>query len=228
MSAPRILVVDDDAELRGLIARFLRANGLAVDEAADARQMDARLEAGRPDCIVLDLMMPGESGLDVLRRLPPARRPPVIMLSALGEDVDRIVGLDAGADDYLAKPCNPRELLARIQAVLRRAPSADAPRQLGCGAWTLDLLARRVARPGVAEIELSEAEFRILAELMQHPGEVLSRERLLDATRGEGTEVYDRTIDVTISRLRKKLGAGLPIATLRGEGYRLDLAADAP
>jgi two-component system OmpR family response regulator len=222
MIGPRILVVDDDGELRGLVARYLRANGLSVDEAADARQMDARLAAGRPDCIVLDLMMPGESGLDVLRRLPRAERPPVIMLSALGEDVDRIVGLDAGADDYLAKPCNPRELLSRIQAVLRRVAPGAAPGRLSCGAWTLDLVARRVARPDAADIELSEAEFRILAELMQHPGEVLSRDRLLEATRGADAAVFDRTVDVTISRLRKKLGAALPIATLRGVGYRLD------
>jgi two-component system OmpR family response regulator len=227
--AARILVVDDDAELRGLIADFLRANGLEVRTAAGGAEMDAALAQEPVDLIVLDLMMPGEDGLGILRRLRGGNRPPVIMLSAMGEDTDRIVGLEVGADDYLAKPCNPRELLARIRAVLRRGEPAAAPEPANTlrrfGPWTLDVVERQVSRDG-AGVVLTDGEFRILSALLDRPRRVVSRDQLIEATRGTESEVFDRAIDVTISRLRKKLGPGDPIRTVRNEGYRLDLQGE--
>ena len=218
---PRILVVDDDADLRGLVAEFLGSHGLVVATAGNGSEMDAALAAGPVDLIVLDLMMPGEDGLSIVRRLHGPGRPPVIMLSAIGEDGDRIVGLELGADDYLAKPCNPRELLARIRAVLRRG---EAPAEGGAlrhfGEWTLDVAEREVRR-GHERAALTDGEFRILTALLDRPRRVVSRDQLIEATRGLESEVFDRAIDVTISRLRKKLGSGDPIRTLRNEGYML-------
>ncbi|MDB5690830.1 MAG: DNA-binding response regulator [Sphingomonas bacterium] len=229
--AARILVVDDDADLRGLIADFLAANGLEVRTAGNGSEMDAALAQEPVDLIVLDLMMPGEDGLAIVRRLRGADRPPVIMLSAMGEDTDRIVGLEVGADDYLAKPCNPRELLARIRAVLRRGDAGAVPEAQGnirrFGPWALDVVERQVRRDG-AGVVLTDGEFRILSALLDRPRRVVSRDQLIEATRGSDSEVFDRAIDVTISRLRKKLGPGDPIRTVRNEGYRLDLQADRP
>ncbi len=226
--AARILVVDDDADLRGLIAGFLGANGLDVRAAGNGAEMDAVLAQGPVDLIVLDLMMPGEDGLSIVRRLRGGECPPVIMLSAMGEDTDRIVGLEVGADDYLAKPCNPRELLARIRAVLRRGEPATPPDAGGAqrrfGPWTLDIVERQVSRDGAA-VALTDGEFRILTALLDRPRRVVSRDQLIEATRGMDSDVFDRAIDVTISRLRKKLGPGDPIRTVRNEGYRLDLSA---
>jgi two-component system OmpR family response regulator len=227
--APRILVVDDDADLRGLIADFLGQNGLDVRAAANAVEMDAALAAGPVDLIVLDLMMPGEDGLSIVRRLRGGDRPPIIMLSAMGEDTDRIVGLEVGADDYLAKPCNPRELLARIRAVLRRGEAAIQPDPAGAmrrfGPWTLDVVERAVRR-GDGVVTLTDGEFRILSALLDRPRRVVSRDQLIEATRGSDSEVFDRAIDVTISRLRKKLGPGDPIRTIRNEGYQLEVQPD--
>jgi two-component system OmpR family response regulator len=226
--AARILVVDDDADLRGLIADFLSVNGLQVRAAANGVEMDAALAQGPVDLIVLDLMMPGEDGLGILRRLRGGDRPPIIMLSAMGEDTDRIVGLEVGADDYLAKPCNPRELLARIRAVLRRGEANAMPEPTGnlrrFGPWTLDVVERQVSRGGAATA-LTDGEFRVLTALLDRPRRVVSRDQLIEATRGSDSEVFDRAIDVTISRLRKKLGPRDPIRTVRNEGYRLDLQA---
>ncbi|MDB5682932.1 MAG: DNA-binding response regulator [Sphingomonas bacterium] len=223
----RILVVDDDAELRALIAEFLTAHGLEVRTAGNGVEMDAALAAGPVDLIVLDLMMPGEDGLSVVRRLRGPKRPPVIMLSAMGEDTDRIVGLEVGADDYLAKPCNPRELLARIRAVLRRGEEPGAQDEGGTalrrfGPWTLDLIQRELRR-GTERSTLTDGEFRILTAFLDRPRRVVSRDQLIEATRGSDSEVFDRAIDVTISRLRKKLGLGDPIRTLRNEGYMFEL-----
>lgn len=220
---PRILVVDDDADLRRLVGDFLRSHGLDVEVARDAREMDARLAEARYDLIILDLMMPGEDGLSVLRRLRSDPRPAVIMLSAMGEDTDRIVGLEVGADDYLAKPCNPRELLARVRAVLRRreGPVGAGPSRR-FGAWTLDVVARTVRRDGEAAVGLTDAEFRVLNAFLDRPQRVLSRDQLLEHAKGAEVDAFDRAIDVTISRLRRKLGADDPIRTVRGEGYQLD------
>ena len=229
IAQPRILVVDDDPDLRGLIADFLRANSLEVETAGDGAEMDARLAARPFDLVILDLMMPGEDGLSIVRRMQRPERPAVIMLSAMGEDMDRIIGLEVGADDYLAKPCNPRELLARVRAVLRRraadAGAAHGPRRR-FGEWTLDLVERSVARLGQPAAALTDAEFRILAAFLDRPQRVLSRDQLIDHAKGSDAEMFDRAIDVTISRLRKKLGPDDPIRTVRNEGYLFALKAE--
>ncbi|WP_419826335.1 response regulator [Sphingomonas sp.] len=219
----RVLVVDDDAELSELIAGFLRDHHYEVETAADAARMDAALARARFDCVILDLMMPGEDGLSALRRLRARARTPVIMLSAMGDDVDRIVGLEVGADDYLAKPCNPRELLARVRALLRRAAEgggevAATPRRR-FGDWSLDLVERTLARAGQPAAQLTDAEFRILTAFLDRAQRVLSRDTLIELAKGSDADVFDRAIDVTISRLRKKLGPGDPIRTIRNEGY---------
>ena len=230
MSDPRILVVDDDADLRVLVSDFLAANHLTVDSAANGREMDEKLAAARYDLIVLDLMMPGEDGLSILRRLRKPGGPGIIMLSAMGDDTDRIIGLEVGADDYVPKPCNPRELLARVRAVLRRregTAAADGTPVRRFGEWTLDLVNRALKRPGVPPAPLTDAEFRILAAFLDRPQRVLTRDQLIEAGKGMDSEVFDRAIDVTISRLRKKLGADDPIRTVRNEGYLFTLKVDA-
>ena len=226
---PRILVVDDDAELRALVTEFLGSAGFHVEGAGDGAAMDAAMARDSFDLIVLDQMMPGEDGLSILRRLRGAGGPGVIMLSAMGEDTDRIIGLEVGADDYLPKPCNPRELLARIRAVLRRrAAPADAP--LGkvrrFGGWGLDIVQRQLVRAGVPPVALTDAEFRTLNAFLDRPLRVLTRDQLIDHARGLGSEVFDRAIDVTISRLRKKLVPEDPIRTVRSEGYMLTVKVD--
>lgn len=219
----RILVVDDDAGIRNLLAEYLAQQGYDTRTAASATEMDQALaSAQRPDLIVLDVMMPGEDGLSVVRRLA-GKGPPVVMLSAMGEDTDRIVGLELGADDYLAKPCNPRELLARIKAVLRRpqGPMDEAPALLFAG-WRLDLVQRSLTRPDGGVLGLTPGEFALLRAFTDSPGRVLTRDQLLERARGDGADIFDRAMDVQISRLRKKLddGSGLElIRTLRGEGY---------
>ncbi len=225
-----ILVVDDDAELRALITDFLRANGMRVESAADGAEMDARIGAERPDLVVLDLMMPGEDGLSILRRLRKPGGPAVIMLSAMGDDTDRIIGLEVGADDYLPKPCNPRELLARIRAVLRRRGDEGAQGSGGSvrrfGIWCLDIVQREVRRIDEPAVPLTDAEFRVLAAFLDRPQRVLSRDQLIEAGKGIDSEVFDRAIDVTISRLRKKLGVEDPIRTIRNEGYMFTLKVE--
>ncbi len=228
-ATPSILVVDDDADLRSLITDFLRANGMRVESAANGVDMDARLAAERPDLVVLDLMMPGEDGLSILRRLRKPGGPAVIMLSAMGEDTDRIIGLEVGADDYLPKPCNPRELLARIRAVLRRRgeePGGGGTAVRRFGAWTLDIVQREVRRLDTLPMALTDAEFRVLAAFLDRPQRVLSRDQLIEAGKGVDSEVFDRAIDVTISRLRKKLGPDDPIRTIRNEGYMFTLKVE--
>jgi two-component system OmpR family response regulator len=226
---PRIVVVDDDADLRGLIADFLRANGLVVDSAANGAEMDEKLAAAPVDLVILDLMMPGEDGLSILRRLRRPGGPAVIMLSAMGEDTDRIIGLEVGADDYVPKPCNPRELLARVRAVLRRRAEPGAMQNgpiRRFGAWTLDIVQREIKRVGQQPAPLTDAEFRTLNALLDRPQRVLSRDQLIEHGKGVDSEVFDRAIDVTISRLRKKLGPDDPIRTVRNEGYMFTLKVD--
>jgi two-component system OmpR family response regulator len=222
-----ILIVDDDPELRRLMGEFLARHGYEVALAADARAMDAQLAARHVDLIVLDLMMPGEDGLSVCRRI--ASEIPLVMLSAAGEETDRIIGLEVGADDYIAKPCSPRELLARIRAVLRRAADRDgaparAEREIyEFAAWRLDMLRRELHSPDHVLVNLSSGEFALLRAFLEHPQRVLTRDQLLDYARGRDAFAYDRAIDVQVSRLRRKLeaatGGGDLVKTVRNEGY---------
>ncbi|HEU0098668.1 MAG TPA: response regulator [Allosphingosinicella sp.] len=221
-----ILLVDDDPEIRQLIGDFLVQHGFRVAKAADGTEMDREMSAERPALVVLDLMLPGEDGLAICRRLAAADRTPVIMLSALGEETDRIVGLELGADDYLPKPCSPRELLARVRAVLRRnegaGPSGAAAGAYRFAGWSFDPLRRELRSPSGVAVALSSGEARLLVAFVERPLRVLTRDQLLDLARGSDSEVYDRAIDVQVSRLRKKLAdhdGGELIATVRSEGY---------
>ena len=225
-----ILVVDDDPDLRKLITTFLSGHGYRVAAAANAGEMRRAIEAERPDLIILDVMMPGEDGLSAARRLATERGPPVIMLSALGGDTDRIIGLEVGADDYLPKPCNPRELLARVRALLRRVQSANpaaaesAAVRYEFAGWRLDLVRRDLRDPAGTYINLSDGEFALLRTFVEHPQRVLSRDQLLSMTHGTNVDVYDRAIDSQISRLRRKLNERANeeiIRTVRNEGYML-------
>lgn len=224
----RILVVDDDPGIREVLCDYLGQHGYETSGAGSASEMDRALATRSIDLIVLDLMMPGEDGLSVVRRLS-RNGPPIVMLSAMGEETDRIVGLELGASDYLAKPCNPRELLARVRAVLRRPHAEDvAPGgpALSFAGWRLDLMRRELTRPDGTLVGLSGGEFGLLSALAERPGRILTRDQLLEAARGSEADVFDRAMDVQISRLRKKLddGSGLEmIQTVRGEGYRFDV-----
>ncbi len=222
---PRILVIEDDPEIRHLVQSYLQRQGFRVDVGDGAAALDRfRARFGEPDLIVLDLMMPGEDGLSICRRVRAASRVPVLMLTAKGEEIDRIVGLEMGADDYLAKPFNPRELLARIRAILRRAePVPLAHRRLGVAELTVDLGTRSVSHAVNGALDLTSAEFDLLECFVTRPGRVLSREQLMDWTRGRRAEALDRTIDVQVSRLRKKIETGDTevIKTVRNAGYVL-------
>ena len=230
MNAPtRILLIDDDARIRELLLRYLAQHGFEVKASADGREMAQLLDRGRFDLWVLDLMLPGEDGLAILRRARgTGETTPVILLTAKGDEIDRIVGLEMGADDYLAKPFNPRELVARIGAVLRRqrAPLPGAPANsegtVSFGPCLLDLATRTLSREG-ASIALSTGEFALLKVLVSHPRQPLSRDRLMELARGRDHEAFDRTIDVQVSRLRKLIepDAAKPryIQTVWGHGY---------
>lgn len=228
-ASPHILVVDDDREIRALLARFLARHGYRVETAADGRAMFRALEAGRFDLLVLDLMLPGEDGLSLCRRVRTESSLPIVMLTAVGEDTDRIVGLEMGADDYMAKPFNPRELLARIRAVLRRGGGAAGPGEAAAGralafdGWRLDTARRELRDPDGALVDLTAGEFDLLAALAERPNRVLSRDALLDLTRGRAAVPFDRSIDVQVSRLRRKIEADprepARIKTVRGGGY---------
>ncbi|MCY4549456.1 MAG: response regulator [Defluviicoccus sp.] len=226
--SPHILIVDDDREIRDLTGRYLRKNGFRVDSAADSKAMERLLRDGRFDLVVLDLMLPGEDGLSICRRLRAATRIPILMLTAVAEDTDRIVGLEMGADDYLTKPFNPRELLARIRAVLRRADGQGAVQEPADGAlvfagWRLDPARRELRDPDGVLVALTAGEFALLAALAERPGRVLSRDRLLDLTRGRDAQPFDRSIDVQVSRLRRKIEPDPKkpefIKTVRSGGY---------
>ena len=233
-SADHILVVDDDAGIRELVVTYLRKQGLQASAAADGAHMRATLAAHRIDLVLLDLMLPGDDGIALCRalRAPGAPFVPIIMLTARGEEADRILGLELGADDYLTKPFAARELLARIRAVLRRtrmlppnmAPAAAEPaRHLAFGAWRLDTTARHLVDGAGTMVALSGAEYRMLRVLLQHPQRVLTRDQLLSLTQGREADVFDRSIDLLISRLRQRLGdearGGRYIKTVRNEGY---------
>jgi two-component system OmpR family response regulator len=204
-----ILIVEDDRPTRELIARYLREHAFTVDTVINGREMDRYLSQNRVDLIVLDLMLPGEDGLSLCRRLRMESTAPVIILTAKGEDVDRILGLEMGADDYLAKPFNPRELLARINAVLRRQSSASAAgsavTRLKFLGWTIDLRLRELRDPEGAQVPLTSAEFDLLQAFCERSGRILTRDSLLNITRGRPESGFGRSIDVLVSRLRRKL-----------------------
>lgn len=229
-ASPHILIVDDDPEIRDLLGRYLRKHGYRVDAAADGRAMTRLLETGRFDLVVLDLMLPGEDGLSLCRRLRASSDLPIIMLTAMGEETDRIVGLEMGADDYLPKPFNPRELLARIKAVLRRGggqhrPDEEASAGLEFDGWRIELGRRELLGPDGVAVPLTSGEFDLLLALAERPQRVLSRDQLLDLTRGRSAQPFDRSIDVQLSRLRRKIEADPKapqlIKTVRGGGYML-------
>ncbi|MDO7843278.1 response regulator [Sphingomonas immobilis] len=222
----RLLIVDDDPGIRDLTASFLTDHGYIVDVAANGPAMRAALTRAQYDLVVLDVMMPGEDGLTILRSLDRATMPAIIIMSVIGEEIDRIIGLELGADDYIAKPASPRELLARIRSVLRRgrgvAAVAPARPSLRFAGWRLDPVARELIDPEETVINLSDGEFRLLLALVERPRRTLTRDQLLDLSRGENTEHFDRAIDVQVSRLRRKLsrsGGEELIRTIRNEGY---------
>lgn len=219
-----LLVVDDDAELRELLQEYLEQKGYAVVCVEDAPAMDAALTTHAVDLVVLDIMLPGEDGLSIARRLKEQGNSPIIMLSAQGEDVDRIVGLEVGADDYMAKPFNPRELLARIRAVLRRGTARDAEDEhlVSFGPFVLDLNAHRLVNDGRV-VSLTGGEFDLLSTLARHPNRVLNRDRILDLLTGAERSPFDRSIDVRVARLRGKIEpdptSPIYIRTIWGKGY---------
>jgi two-component system, OmpR family, response regulator len=228
--ADHVLVVDDDAEIRKLLGEYLERNGFRVSLATDGAEMRRALDRSRPDIVVLDLMLPGDSGLKLCRDLRVESSLPVIMLTARADEVDRIVGLEMGADDYLAKPFSPRELVARIRSILRRArglafPAGGGAHQLRFAGWTLDLAARQLVAPDGVVVALSGAEFKLLSVFVEHPNRVLDRNQLMDLTVGRDGAPFDRSIDVQVSRLRVRLrdDAREPriIKTVRNEGYVL-------
>ncbi len=233
MSAPpHILVVDDHAEIRQSVTRYLQKNGMRATGAGNTSEMDDHLGKETIDLIVLDIMMPGEDGLAACARLRREHRmTPILMLTALGEDDDRIKGLDTGADDYLAKPFNPRELLARIKAILRRndrsvqSAGSLTGQRVRFADWVLDTDRRVAVRDDGQKAQLTSAEFKLLTVLLERPRFVLSRQQLLDLTSGRPAQAFDRVIDNQVSRLRRKIERDVTkpelITTVRGGGYSL-------
>lgn len=221
-----IVVVEDDEELSRLVRDMLRREGFAVEVAASGDALDQVLARQSPELVILDLMLPGEDGLSICRRLRARSGIFILMLTAKADAIDRVVGLEMGADDYLTKPFNPRELLARVRALLRRARGLAEPetnRRLGFQGLVIDLDARRLSTEEGEPVPLTSAEFELLTCFVQRPRRVLTRDQLLDWTRGRSAEPFDRTIDMTISRLRKKIDAVAPglelITTVRNNGY---------
>jgi two-component system OmpR family response regulator len=235
-SEPHILIVDDDAEICELVGRFLEPHGYRVTAASDGRSMRAALAQQPADLIILDLMLPGEDGLALCRELRATSRVPIIFLTALNSEADRVVGLEMGADDYLSKPFSTRELLARTRAVLRRAAPTpeDAPeaasgsgqgRRLRFSGWTLDTGRRQLTAPDGVLVDLSGGEYELLVAFLERPQIVLTRDQLLDITRGRYAGPFDRAIDMQVGRLRRKIEADPRnpelIKTVRGGGYVL-------
>lgn len=225
---PRVLIVDDDDRIRLMLSQFLQSRGLAVVQAADGRQMHAALRCSQIDVVVLDIMMPGEDGFSLCRRLRTESDIAIIMLTAMNETADRVAGLELGADDYVSKPFDPCELLARIRAVLRRRGSASgmtAREQAvySFDGWTLDPRRRTLKSPADVLVDLTSGEFDLLLAFVEYPQQILHRDRLLDLARGRANQSFDRSIDVQISRLRRKIEAEPSdpqlIKTVRNEGY---------
>jgi two-component system OmpR family response regulator len=228
-ASPNILVVEDDRETRSLIAKYLRTNGCNVTAATDGREMVRAMADHRVDLLILDVMLPGEDGLSLCRKVRTESHVPIIMLTARGEDVDRILGLEMGADDYLAKPFNPRELLARISAVLRRQAVAqtvsatNGATALTFLGWRIDFRLRELRNPAGARVAMTSAEFDLLRTFCERPGRVLSRDSLLDLTQGRNAGSFERSIDVLVSRIRRKIETdpqeATMIKTVRSGGY---------
>jgi two-component system OmpR family response regulator len=227
MDTRTIMIVEDDREIRALLADLLTREGYAPVCVENGAAMDRALMQACPDLVVLDIMLPGEDGLSICQRLRSKSRTPILMLTAKADDVDRIIGLELGADDYLPKPFNPRELLARIKAVLRRVDGPlqmPPPRRIAFGRLVADLDGRSLTNDQNRVVELTAAEFDLLACFLERPKRVLSRDQLLDWTRGRTADPFDRVIDVSVSRLRRKLVAADPkaafsIRTVRNGGY---------
>jgi len=230
---PRLLIVDDDVQLGRMLGEFLLGEGFSAEHAPDGPAGLRRLTAQGYDLVILDIMMPKLSGLEVLRRLRLSGDTPVLMLTARGEEDDRILGLELGADDYLSKPFSPRELVARVRAILRRRdPKAGARRaRIEVGALTLDPDSLSVLMDG-REVRLTTAEFVVLETLARSPGRAQSRAALTHQALGRPLEAFDRSIDTHVSNIRRKLGlgpgGGLDIRGLRGHGYVLNAAGSAP
>ena len=227
---PHLLVVDDDREIRDLVSRLLQKHGYKVETARDAGAMEQILAVSRIDLIILDVMLPGKSGLEICREIRARSSVPILMLTAVGEETDRIVGLEMGADDYLAKPFNPRELLARIRAILRRVataeasgPRAAAAKRLRFAGWQLDIGRRRLEAPDGVIVDLTTGEYELLMAFAERPQRVLTRNQLLDLARGRDATPFDRSIDVQVSRIRRKIESDprspSMIITVRGDGY---------
>ena len=222
----KLLVVDDDPELRELITAYLSKQGYDIVAVGDGRAMDHAFAAGGVDLVILDLMLPGEDGLDIAKRLKQTTDVPIIIVSAQGEEIDRIVGLEVGADDYIGKPFNPRELLARVRAVLRRVRGSGTvgplARIVEFGDFRLDLNAHSLSRDGTT-VPLTSGEFDLLGILVRHPNQVLDRDRILDLLTGAERSPFDRSIDVRITRLRSKIepdpSSPVYIRTIWGKGY---------
>jgi two-component system, OmpR family, response regulator len=231
-----ILIVDDDAEIRNLLGRYLEKNGLRATTVADGRAMWQALDRGAFDLIVLDVMLPGDDGLTLCRTLRARSDIPIVMLTARGEETDRIVGLEMGADDYLAKPFSARELLARIKVILRRVRSLprnlqpEEQRSIRFGGWTLDTVHRHLVSPSGVVTPIGGAEYRLLRIFLAHPNRVLSRDQLIELTQGREADALDRSIDVQVSRLRRRLedatGEHAMVRTVRGEGYVLSVPVE--
>lgn len=229
-TAPTILLVEDDPALRTLTTRALQENGYAVRPAAAAPEMWLAMEAGPVDLVLLDIMLPGMDGIELCRRIRRTSEVPIIFISAKGSETDRVVGLEVGADDYLSKPFGTRELVARVRALLRR--SAIEPRSaerskglIRFDGWTVSLPRRELVSPSGAAVELTGAEFDLLTSMLDHAGRVIARERLIELSRTRMGDSSDRSVDVLISRLRRKLstaGHEVPIVTVRGVGYMIN------
>ena len=228
MSTPHILLVEDDPEIATLVARYLSSNDMRVSRAGDGREMDRVMRDARIDLIILDIMLPGEDGLAICRRLRTSSQVPIIMLTARSDEIDRIVGLELGADDYIGKPFNPRELLARVRAVLRRREPVQTTERrartvFSFAGWRLDVGRRKLFDPSGTRIALTGAEFDLLTVLAKSPGRVLSRDQIVDLTQGRQTGPFERSVDVLISRLRQKIERNPRdpdfIQTVRSSGY---------
>ncbi|MBJ6121531.1 response regulator [Sphingomonas mollis] len=233
MTAPTILIVEDDPALRTLIARTLQQNGFATRLAGAAPEMWQGIETGGVDLVLLDIMLPGTSGIDLCRQLRQRSAVPIIFVSAKGSETDRVVGLELGADDYLAKPFGTHELVARIRAVLRRGQMTGAADPAGgmlrFAGWTANLPRRELLSPSGAVVDLTGAEFDLLVAFLDHAQRVVARERLIELSRARIGDASDRSVDVLVSRLRRKLssdGAPAPIVTVRGIGYMLNVAVE--